>query len=121
MAAQPFVFEYDGYRVEYTRATVETRMEGSRLINKLLGAYGHVAGNPCTDQQYDNYHQYANAMARSRTDAPWCANSNMTEADIRERFELFCNEDEDLWHNLLLAERATQTPKKTTILSPATS
>lgn len=115
-----YSFEYDGVLVEYSRATVGTRMEGGRIIQKLLGAYGHVAGNPASNSEYDNFFEYAHTMARTRTDAAWWCHSDMSEEQIRERFEAFIDEDELLHQEFILAARATNAQKKMRTPTPTT-
>lgn len=116
----PYTFEYDGHTIEYGGGTVQTRMEGNRIIEKLLIAYNHVSSNPATDSLYDNYSEYGNSMARSKTDAPWWCHSNMTEEDVKARFELFLQQDEDLFELFLRAARAMRALKKTMTATPPT-
>lgn len=106
-------FEYDDETVGFSRATVGTNMEAYRLEQKLLGAYGHVQGNPAPDDVYANMREYAGAMARAKAVAPWYANSNMTDDQIKQAFELFLEQDELLWLYFRLAIQATAMPKKT--------
>lgn len=88
-------------------------METRRLINKLLRSYGYVDGKVAPDDQYWDMDEFAEAMARCKTAAPWWVHSNMPEEEIREKFELFLDAPPDLYEAFRAASRATQPPKKT--------
>lgn len=114
----PYSFEYDGETIEFSRATVGTNMEAYRIEQKLLGALGHVRGNPAPDNVYSNILEYAGAMARATATAAWYAHSNMTDDQIKAAFEAFIAEDELLWLQFRLAVMATAAPKKTAPPTP---
>lgn len=106
-------------KVEFFPGTVRSNMEARRIVQKLLRAYGHFE-IPAPDDEYDNMDEYASAMARSQTTAPWWSNSNMPEEKIRAAYELFLDEPESLWAEFRTAARATAIPKKTKEKTPAT-
>ena len=111
--AEPYKFQYDGHTVEYSRGTVRTGIESTRMIRKLLRAYDYIGDNIAPDDLYDNIDEYSAAMSRSKTDAAWWAHSNMSDEELREKFECFLDQPEDLYIAFRAANRAVSMPKKT--------
>jgi hypothetical protein len=110
--SEPYSFVYDGHTVVYKRATVASRLEADRLIVKLRTVYGYTEANSTPADEWDNFYEYANSMARATTDAPWYAHSNMPHEDIKTRFELFLNEEGDLYNLFAAASHAASQQKK---------
>lgn len=108
---EPYSFEYEGVAIVYQRATVRTGLESTRIRQKLIDALGYVDQMP-TDE-FANVSTYADTMARSKANAAWWCHSNMTEEEIKAAFELFLEQDEELYLLFNRAHRATLAPKKT--------
>lgn len=107
-AAAPLVytFQHKGHEVNFHRATVRSAIEAGRLVQSLLRAYGHVAGNPASDARYALFREYAAVMARTETSAPWHADSNMSDDEVKQKFEIFIALDEDLYQEYRTAAAA---------------
>lgn len=110
--AEPYTFEHDGVAVEFSRGTVRTGIEARQIMQKLLMAHGFFDGNIAPDDLYKLFDEFASCSARSKTDAKWWAHSNMGEEEIKKRFEIFLEEDEELYVQLRQANIATRQPQK---------
>lgn len=117
--ANPYHFEYNGHSVDMYPGTVRTSMEEYRLRSKLALAHGYVGGD-IPDDDWGNFTEYAAAMARTKTDAAWWSHSNMSDEQIKAAYELFTEQDEELWLAYRVASTALRAPKKTPPLSPVT-
>jgi hypothetical protein len=104
--AAVYVFQHGGHEIEFNRGTVRTAIEARRIVQALLSAYGHVAGNPASDEDYDTFTEYAGAMARTKTSAAWHARSSMPDDVIRQKFEEFLNLDEAIYEDYRTAAAA---------------
>lgn len=113
--SEPYTFEYEGVRVEYQRGTVRMGIEATRMRRKLVAAYGYTDTMP--SDEYDNIDEYSSAMSRTKTSAAWWGHSNMDEGQLKQAFELFLDQDEELYELLRRAYSATYPPKKT-VMSP---
>lgn len=107
----PFTFEHEGHEIAFYRGTVRSAIEARRLVQHLLRAYGHVEGNPASDEDYANFNEYASAMARTQTSASWWAHSSMTPDEIRQKYEAFFDLDEDLYASFRAAAAAYEALK----------
>jgi hypothetical protein len=118
----PYTFEYQGLNVTYQRGTVRTGMESTRLRRKLISALGYETEMP--SDEYANVDTYAETMSRSTVTPPenvtWWCHSNMTEDQIKAAFDVFLEEDEELYALFNRAYVATLPPKKTTLSTPPT-
>ena len=110
---EPYRFEHNGNSVEFTRNTVRAVLEADRIQDKLLGALGHVAGNPAPADVAGNVAEYAECMARAKTDAAWWCHSNMSETDMLRSYESYLEEDGSLVVAFRKANYAVAMPKKT--------
>lgn len=117
--SDPYRFEHEGHAVAMHAGTVRTALEEYRLKAKLASAYGYVGGD-IPDDEWGNFNEYAASMARTKTDAPWWAHSNMSEDQIKAAYELFLDQDEMLYVSFRLASTALRLPKKTMMLTPET-
>lgn len=119
---QPHAFEYEGVTIEFYTATVRTGMEEQRLLARLVEAYQFASANDIDARLWDNFTEYAAAMARSKLtgDVAWYAHSNMELNRIKDAFECFLDEPELLYTRYRLAVTATRIPKKTQTLTPET-
>lgn len=109
--SEPYQFEYEGTTIVYQRATVRTGLEATRIRQKLIEALGYETEMP-TDE-YSNVETYADTMARCKADAPWWCHSNMTGMQVRDAFNVFLDQDEELYTLFNRAYIATSLPKKT--------
>jgi hypothetical protein len=110
--ADPYTFEYEGIEVQFNRGTVRSGIEARHIVQKLLSAYGFYDGNLAPDDMYGLIDEYASCTARSKTEAAWWGHSNMSEEEIKRRFEIFLDEDERLYLELRQAHIATKQPQK---------
>jgi hypothetical protein len=110
--------EVSTVEVEYFRATVRTAMEARRIQGKLLDAYGHMTidAPPVPHLEWDNINEYSTAMSQCKSEAAWWVNSNATPAQVRAAYELFFDQDPDLFDKFVEANRATMPPKKTKLI-----
>lgn len=113
---QPYQFEYEGVSITYQRATVRTGLEATRIRQKLIEVLGYETEMP-TDE-YSNVETYADTMARCKADAPWWCHSNMTGDQIRDAFDIFLEQEEELYTLFNRAYLATSLPKKT-VMTPS--
>jgi hypothetical protein len=107
-----YKFEYDGIEVQFHRGTVRSGIEARQIMQKLLFAHGFYDGNIAPDDIYRLMDEYASCAARSKTEAEWWGHSNMSEEDLKRRFEIFLDEDEQLYVELRSANIATKQPQK---------
>jgi hypothetical protein len=117
--ADPYTFEYEGVAVEYFPATVRTSLEARRIQGKLLDAYGHLAidAPPIPRDIWDNISEYASAMSQCKSSAAWWTSSNATPQQVQAAFELFMDQDHELFDQFVTANRATMPPKKTQLIT----
>lgn len=111
--------EVSTVEVEYFRATVRTAMEARRIQGKLLDSYGHMAVDapPVPHLEWDNINEYSTAMSQCNSAAAWWINSNATPAQVRAAYELFFDQDPDLFDMFVEANRATMPVKKTKLIT----
>lgn len=106
-------FQHNGTAILYRRDTVRAAMEATRILRLLLVAYGYIGEeNAATAQQYNNFDEYSAAMARTTTDAAWWANSTMTPEQVKQAYELFLEQDEELYLNYRQANEAIRRLRK---------
>lgn len=110
-------FEHDGYTVEFYRDVVGTRLEKRRLQRALIDAY-NLNGQDIPYDTWDDFDEFSQAVAQSKTDAPWWIKSLSTPEHIREAFECFKKQDTALLDKLLAASKIVAAPKKTTETTP---
>lgn len=116
--AEPYKFTYNDIEVEFHRGTVRSGIEARQIMQKLLFAYDYVDGNLAPDDMYRLFDEFASCAARSKTEAAWWGHSNMSEEELKRRFEIFLDEDEMLYVELRQANVATrQPPKKAAVTS----
>jgi hypothetical protein len=118
-----YTFEYDDITVTVERPLVGTSLDADHLRNKILVAYGHVSGNPASDNRYRKIMAYVEVVARSQVSAPvpWWAHVDMTNEQVKDAFESFLKQDADLASEFETAIEATNVPKKTKTKAPVTS
>lgn len=121
--AEPYTFEFEGVAVEYYPATVRTSLEARRIQGKLLDAYGHmeIDAPPVPRIEWDNISEYSQAMSQCKSSAAWWTNSNATPAQVKAAYELFMDQDPEVFDLFVEANRATLPPKKTRLLTLETS
>lgn len=110
-----YTFTHNGVTVEYYPAVVRTHLKRQRLIHGLMEAYGFTGGIAIPDEEWANIVEYATAMSQSKADAPWWVDSMAAPDTMRAAFELFMEQDPDLYAEYVLANRTTLPPKKTTV------
>jgi len=110
---EPYTFEHNGVKVEYFPAVVRTQLEKRRIQLKLLEAYGVETSADLDRSEWDNMSEYASAISQSKADAPWWTKSNANAQEVRAAYELFMEQDVDLFDAYLRANVATLPPKKT--------
>jgi hypothetical protein len=106
-------FEHDGVTVEFMPSTVRTLLEKRRILRALIEAHGWQDEDIMIGP-WEEFENFATAMAQSRADAPWWANSMATPERIREAFECFMEQPPSLLNQFLKASTIVSTPKKTT-------
>lgn len=110
-----YTFEYEDITVTVERPLVGTALDADHLRNKILVAYGHVAGNPASDNRYRKIMSYVDIMSRATVSAPvsWHAHVDMLDTEVRDAFEAYLKQDADLSEEFDKAIAATTVPKKT--------
>ncbi len=118
-----YTFEYDDITVTVERPLVRTTLDADHLRNKILTAYGHVAGNPASDNRYRKVMAYVAIMARSTVSntAAWYAHVDMSNDQVKDAFEAFLEQDADLAELFEIALENTAIPKKTKTKAPVIS
>jgi hypothetical protein len=118
-----YTFEYEDVTVTVERPLVRTSLDADHLRNKILIAYGHVSGNPASDNRIRRIVAYTEIISRTTVSAPvsWWAHPDMTNNEVRAAFEAFLEQEVDLAEAFDKADDATTVPKKTTPKAPVTS
>jgi hypothetical protein len=117
--AEPHTFTHEGVAVEYFPATVRTALEARRIQGKILDAYGYmtVDAPPVPRDEWDNVSEFSTAMSQCKSAAAWWVNSNATAEQVRAAYELFMEQDPDLFDKFVEANRATMPQKKMTLIT----
>lgn len=108
---EPYSFEFEGITIVYHRATVRSEMETAQIRDKLIDGLGYDGTMPMNE--WVNVNAYAETMGRCKADAMWHCHSNMTAAEIKAAYDLFCEQSGDLYRLFQKAYTATLPPKKT--------
>lgn len=118
--AEPYTFEYEGVEVRYFPAVVRTHLEKRRIHRKLLEAYGYLGTPTIPDDEFDDMEEYSSAMSQCKTTAAWWVSSNASPERVREAYELFLEQDTDLFAEFLHANSVTRPAKKTIMTTSQT-
>lgn len=107
-----YTFEHDGYTIEFFPDIVRTRLEKRRLMRALIDAH-QLNGQDVPADMWDDWDEFSQAVAQTKTDAPWWIKSMSTTEQIREAFECFMAQTPGLLEKLLKASNVVSAPKKT--------
>lgn len=107
-----YTFEHDGVIVEYAPATIRTLLQKRRILLALIQVYG-LQDQDVPADTWEEFDNFAVAMAQSKADAAWWTPAMASPDRIRDAFECFMAQPPILLTNFLIASNAVSTPKKT--------
>lgn len=107
-----YTFEHDGYTIEFYPDVIETRLEKRRLQRRLISIY-NLDGLDVPADMWDNFDEFTQAVAQSKTEAPWWVKSMSDPEQIKEAYECFLKQPTALLDRLLKASNIVAAPKKT--------